>query len=47
MTQATPDTLPTRLAEASAPEPVLHVHPTRFHYTGGLQPGQPRTGRKT
>lgn len=35
------DELPTAAPDAPAPHPVLHVHPTRFRYTGGADPTEP------
>jgi superfamily II DNA or RNA helicase len=33
--------LPTAAPDAPAPHPVLHIHPTRFRYTGDADPTQP------
>jgi superfamily II DNA or RNA helicase len=41
MKRAQPGTLTTRSADLAPPQPVLHVHPTAFLYTGALQPSAP------
>jgi hypothetical protein len=38
MTTAVPGTLPTRADQALPPQPVLHVHPTAYRYTGDADP---------
>ncbi len=38
---APPGTLSTREGRPTPPEPVLHVHPTEFVYTGSLEPSAP------
>jgi len=41
ISQAVTGTLSTRSPEATAPEPVLHLHTTGFRYTGDLDPSAP------
>jgi Type III restriction enzyme, res subunit len=41
MKPAEPGTLPSRSAGLAPPHPVLHVHPTTFMYTGGIEPSAP------
>ena len=41
MTTAVPGTLPTRADQAPPPQPVLHVHPTAYRYTGDADPSAP------
>ena len=41
MTPAEPGTLTTRSVDLAPPQPVLHVHPTAFTYTGTLEPSAP------
>jgi superfamily II DNA or RNA helicase len=33
--------LPSTAADSPPPQPVLHIHPTRFRYTGGADPSAP------
>ena len=41
MTTALPGTLPTRADQAPPPQPVLHVHPTAYRYSGDGNPSAP------
>ncbi len=41
MTTALPGTLPTRADQTPPPQPVLHVHPTAYRYTGDANPSAP------
>ena len=41
MTAALPGTLPTRADLSVAPQPVLHIHPTSYRYTGNADPSEP------
>ncbi len=41
MKPAEPGTLTSRSTELAPPHPVLHVHPTTFTYSGGIEPSAP------